>query len=216
MKTSFSRRAFVVAALVSAPLISARSVSASVLKSLGLTKLLGNASDKALGKLGETDGFYRDLAVRILLPGAKGKLARKALRAGDKLGLTTKLTKSLNDAASLAAIEAKPVFRSAINQLKLSDIPGLATQKDGASQYLRRTAGVELEGKVRPLIDSALGKVGAFRQLADMNAKGGMLAALGITNERMASSVTQQAMNGIFAYMGKEEADIRANPLGKI
>lgn len=187
---------------------------AGLLDSLGLTKLLGNASDSALNKLGETDGFYRDLAVRIALPGATGKLARKALRFGDKLGVTAKLTKSLNDAASLAALEAKPVFRSAISQIKLKDVPGIATQKDGASQYLLRTAGSDLALKVKPLISSALDKVGAYQQLSSMNKAGGLLASLGLTNDKLTDSVSKQAMNGIFSYIGQEEAKLRSNPLG--
>jgi Protein of unknown function (DUF4197) len=191
---------------------------AGLLDSLGLGKLLGNASDNALDKLGATDGFYRDTAVRIALPGATGKLASKALRFGDKLGLTTKLTKSLNDAASMAALEAKPIFRSAISQIKLSDIPGLATQKDGAAQYLLRTAGPDLHLKVKPLIASALTKVGAYQQLANINKSGSLLGSLGgslgLSDEKLTESVSQQAMKGIFSYIGQEEAKLRANPLG--
>ena len=187
---------------------------AGLLDGLGLTKLLGNASDNALNKLGEPDGFYRDLAVRIALPGATGKLAQKALRFGDKMGVTTKLTKSLNDAASSAALEAKPIFRSAISQIKLRDIPDIATQKNGASQYLLRTAGSELGLKVKPLISSALGKVGAFQQLASLGKSGGILSSLGITNETLTDSVSKQAMNGIFSYLGQEEGKLRGNPFG--
>ena len=47
--------------------------AAGLLDGLGLTKLLGNASDSALTKLALPDGFYRDTAIRILLPGTGGK-----------------------------------------------------------------------------------------------------------------------------------------------
>lgn len=215
METNLSRRHLIASlgALATAG-ISARAAGAGLLDSLGLTKLLGNASDTALNKLGETDGFYRDLAVRIALPGVTGKLARRALRFGDKLGLTTALTKSLNDAASLAALEAKPVFRAAISQIKLKDVPGIATNKDGASQYLLRSAGPDLELKVKPLIAAALTKVGAYKQIAKINQGGGLLAALGLSEERVTDSVAKQAMNGIFSYIGAEEARLRANPFG--
>ncbi len=214
MTISISRRSVIAAAgVIGASAMLASRASASILGSLGLTKLLGQASDSALNKLGAPDGFYRDTAVRILLPGTTGKLARKLLSAGDRLGVTTKLTKSINDAASLAALEAKPVFRSAISGLKLSDVPGIAVQKDGASQYLQRTAGTELQTKVRPLIEAALNKVGAFQQLSSMNQAGGMLARLGITDVKLTDSVSQQAIKGIFSYLGTEEAQLRANPL---
>jgi hypothetical protein len=192
---------------------------AGILDGLGITKLLGNASDSALTKLSAPDGFYRDTAIRILLPGAKGKFARKLMASGDKLGLTTKLTKSLNDAASLAANEAKPIFRSAISGLKLSDVPGIAASKDGGTQYLQKSAGDDLRGKIRPLIAGALTKVGAFDQLSKFSKSSALLGTLGISNEKLTDSVADQAMKGIFKYMGTEEANLRANPgkiLGKV
>ncbi len=216
MTTEVSQRIIATFGAVSLAIMTGAAAHAGLLDGLGLSKLLGNASDNALNKLGETDGFYRDTAVRIALPGATGKFAAKALRAGDKLGLTTKLTKSLNDAASIAALEAKPIFRSAISQVKLTDIPDLAIKKDGASQYLLRTAGPDLQTKVRPLIAAALGKVGAYQQLATINKAGGLLGTFGLTEQKVTDSVSKQAMNGIFSYIGQEEGKLRANPLGKL
>jgi hypothetical protein len=211
--TSLTRRAMLKGAAAFTALgTMAGRASANILDSLGLKNMLGNASDGALDKLAEPDGFYRDVAIRILLPGAKGKFARKLMNTGDKLGVTKKLTRSLNDAASLAAKEAKPVFRSAISGLKLSDVPGIATKKDGATQYLQTTAGSDLRLKVRPLVETALGKVGAFEQLSKLSSAGGLLSSLGISNEKLTDSVADQAMKGIFSYIGAEEGKIRANP----
>jgi Protein of unknown function (DUF4197) len=179
-----------------------------------LRTTLGGASDKALDKLALPDGFYRDLAVRILLPGSTGKLASKLMKSGDKLGLTSKLTKSLNDAASLAAGEAKPIFRKSIDGLQLTDLPGIALKNDGATQFLRSTAGSDLEARIRPLMVSALGKMGAFTQLAKLGNTASLLGLKGLTQDGLSDSVTKQAMNGIFSYMGKEEAGLRGNVLG--
>ena len=221
MTQDFTRRSVMGGglALGAGLLIPAEVMAKGLLDGLGLTKLLGNASDSALTKLAEPDGFYRDVAIRILLPGTGGKLARKLMNQGDKLGLTTKLTKSLNDAASMAAGEAKPVFKSAISGLKLTDVPGIVTDKTGGTNYLERTAGVELGTKIRPLISSALTKVGAFDQLAKLGSAGGLLGSLGITGDKLTDHVTGQAMKGIFSYMGNEEAALRSNPgktLGKV
>ena len=182
----------------------------------GLTSLLGNASDSTLDRLSQPGAYYNDKAIRIVLPlfGGTGRLLAKALKAGDRLGLTNNLTRSLNDAAGLAAHEAKPVFRAAINQLSLADVPGIATQNDGATQYLKRTSGVELQSRLRPLIDSALGQVGAFNQLDQLGQRTPLLATAGITRDRLGGSVTEQALNGIFKYLGVEEGKLRANPLG--
>lgn len=201
------------AALFASALIAAP-VFANPLDASPVRKLLGGASDRALDKLAKPEAFYADTAIRILLPGTKGKLASKLLGFGDKLGVTTKLTKSLNDAAGLAAKEAKPVFRSAVDGLSLSDIPNLALKGDGATQYLKSSAGPALRDKIRPLVSAALGKVGAFNQLSKLGNANSVLGAVGVSQAGLTDSVTDQTMSGIFSYMGKEEAALRSNPIG--
>jgi hypothetical protein len=215
ISTGFKRRGFLGGAFAVMVTLAARPLRAGILSASGLKGILGNASDSALDKLAKPDAFYADTAIRILLPGAKGKLASKLLKSGDKLGLTTKLTKSLNDAAGLAAGEAKPVFRKAVDGISLSDVPDLALKNDGATQYLRKSAESDLSAKVRPLVSSALTKVGAFNQLSKLNLgkTASLLGLSGLTPEGLTDSVTQQTMNGIFSYIGKEEASLRANPL---
>ena len=178
----------------------------------GVKSLIGNASDGALDKLAQPGAFYADKAVRILLPGAGGKMASKLFGMGDKLGLTTNLTRSLNDAGGKAAGEAKPVFRAAIDDLRWSDAPALVTKKDGATRYLQTSAGDVLFTKVSPLVGSALQNVGAFRQLDDLSKGNSLLASAGLTHDGLTTSVTEQALKGIFQYMAGEEAALRKNP----
>lgn len=178
----------------------------------GVKGLIAGASDGALDKLAEPGAFYRDTAVRILLPGANGKLASKLFGMGDKLGLTTNLTKSLNDAGGKAAGEAKPVFRAAIDNLRWTDAPGLVSKNDGATRYLERSAGDVLFGKVSPLVGSALESVGAYRQLDQLSQGNQLMASAGLSRDGLTRSVTQQALKGIFHYMASEEVALRRNP----
>lgn len=180
----------------------------------GVRGLIGNASDGALDKLSQPGAFYADTAVRILLPGANGKLASTLFGMGDKLGLTTNLTKSLNDAGGKAAGEAKPVFRAAIDNLRWTDAPALVTRNDGATRYLQTSAGGVLSSKVSPLIASALESVGAYRQLDQLSKGNQLMASAGLTRDGLTRSVTEQALKGIFLYMAGEEAALRRNPAG--
>ena len=183
----------------------------------GLNELLGKASDGALDKLAVPGAFYADPAVRIALPllggGGTGGAIGNLLGRGRTLGLTDRLTRKLNDAAGLAAKEAKPIFRAAISRLSFKDVPGIAGQNDGAAQYLRTSAAPELNGKLRPLVDSALGQVGAFKLLNDLTRSVKLSSVAGLSRDKLGSSVTDQALNGIFKYIGGEEAKLRANPL---
>ncbi len=181
--------------------------------------VLGNASDSALDQLSRPGAFYADQAVRILLPGPLQK-ATKLMKLTDKAGLTNNLTRSINDAAGLAAQEAKPVFRSAIDSMTLTDGVGIVTGGDtGGTQYLQRTSGNELRQKMRPLVSDALGRTGALKQLDSLGSgggAGGMLGALAgvdLSRDGLIDSVTDQAMSGIFTYIGREEATFRKNPL---
>lgn len=192
----------------------------------GLLDLLGRASDSSLDKLAQPGAFYNDPAIRISLPligklgglgaGGLGGTLLSALDKGQKLGLTDNLVRKINDAAGLAAKEAKPVFRTAISKLSLNDVPDIATKRDGATQYLRTSAGDELKGKLRPLIDSGLSQVGAFRQVDRLAARSSLFRSAGITRDGLGNSVTDQALNGIFSYIGGEEGRLRDNPVGAV
>lgn len=188
----------------------------------GLHDLLGRASDSSLDKLGQPGAFYADPAVRIGLPligkatGGLGGTLLTMLDKGQQLGLTDNLVRKLNDAAGFAAREAKPVFRTAISRLSLADVPGIATQRDGVTQYLRSSAGDGLKAKLRPLVDKGLANVGALRELDRIAAKSSLLRTAGITRDRVGGSVTEQALAGIFSYIGGEEGRLRDDPVGAV
>lgn len=197
----------------------AQKAKASKVAAGSLKGLLGNASDSALDQLGKPGAFYADQAVRILLPGPLQK-ATKLMKLTDKAGITNGLTRSINDAAGLAAQEAKPVFRSAIDSMTLTDGVGIVTGGDTAgTQYLNRTSGTVLREKMRPLISDALGRTGALKQLDSLGSRGGTAGLLGslagvdLSRDGLIDSVTDQAMAGIFTYIGREEAKFRKNPL---
>ena len=216
-----SRRTILAALAATAALGLAGPLRAAGLGS-GLADLLGLASDSSLDKLGQPGAFYADPAVRIALPligratGGLGGTVLGLLDKGQQLGLTDNLVRRLNDAAGYAAKEAQPIFRNAISRLSLADVPNIATQRDGASQYLRTSAGPDLGLKLRPLVDKGLASVGALRELDRLSARSPLLRSAGLTRERVGQSVTEQALNGIFSYIGAEEGRLRDNPMGAV
>jgi len=178
-----------------------------------LTDILGKASDSALDRLGAPGAFYNDKDIRVGLPFLGGGSVMNSL-AG--IGLFDGLIRRLNDAASAAAGIAKPVFRESIDKLSLSDLPGLVRENDGATRYLKESAGDTLHGKLRPLVDTALGNAGAYRKFDKLSNRTSLLSGAGITHDVLGKSVTEQALSGIFKYIGNEEARLRADPLDKV
>ena len=185
---------------------------------LGLSSLLGKASDSALDKLAVPGAFYGDQDVRIGLPfiGRSSGLLGSILGGASRLGILDGFVRTLNSAAGAAAGEAKPIFRTAIDDLSFSDVPGIARNSNGGTQYLRRSSNDALHGKLNPLIDGALGDLGAFSQLDSLNQQHSWMSAAGLNRTGLTKTVTDQGLDGIFTYLGREETAFRANPLGDV
>jgi hypothetical protein len=189
---------------------------------LGLSSILGRATDNALDKLARPGAFYGDEDIRIGLPiigsvgGRSGGLLGSLMGAVDRTGLLDGITRNINDAAGVAAGEAKPIFRDAIDDLSFSDAPGIIRESDGGTQYLRRSSNERLHSRLEPLVDSALeaaGVYGQFDRLADQHS---FVREAGLNRERINRSVTDQGLDGIFSYIGNEERGFRRNPLGSL
>ncbi len=187
---------------------------------LGLSSILGRATDSALDKLAQPGAFYDDEEIRIGLPivgnlgGRSGGLFGSLLNAGNRLGVLGGITRTINDAAGVAAGEAKPIFRDAIDDLSFSDAPGIIRESDGGTQYLRRSSNDRLHSRLEPLVDSALERTGVYGQFDKLADEHSFIRDAGLNRESINRSVTDQGLDGIFSYIGKEERDFRSNPLG--
>lgn len=224
------RRGFIggAGALIIASALATPAHANAMVQGLGLGSILGKASDGALNKLAKPGAYYDDKDIRLGLPlvgkvlgsnggGRLGRVLGSVLGGGggeNRADILSGLTRTINDAAGAAAGEAKPIFRGAIDELSFDDVPGIAKQQDGGTRYLRQSSNDALHLKLDPLVDTALGDLGAHRQLDDLNAKYEWLSALGINRQGLNKSVTDQGLDGIFTYMGREEIAFRKNPLG--
>ena len=185
--------------------------TSAVAQYTGISGLLGGASDNALDKLAKPGAFFADKAVRISLPGPLEK-ASKLLRFAGKGGLTKDLTKSMNDVASLAANEAKPIFRTAIDGLDLKDGVDIAKNNGGATQYLRESSGDSLRDKIRPLVAKAMDDAGTYMQFDELSSVKA-ISKLGVSSDDITDHVTGKTLDGIFKYIEAEESNVRKNPL---
>ena len=187
---------------------------------LRLSSILGRAADSALDKLAQPGAFYNDEDIRIGLPivgnlgGRSGGLLGSLLSAGNRLGVLGDITRKINDAAGVAAGEAKPIFHDAIDDLSFSDAPGIIREADGGTQYLRRSSNERLHGRLEPLVDDALDELGVYRQFDGLAEEHSFIRDAGLDRQSINKSVTDQGLDGIFAYIGREEREFRRNPLG--
>ncbi len=148
----------------------------------GLKEALQLGTESAVTKLNATDGYFRDAAVKILLPqelqNAISTFKSKSFTVLGKtytgetiystgvplLGLNPLKSKEddlilgLNKAAEAAAAEAKPIFVNAITGMSISDASGIlfGGVDTAATNYLRKTTYANLYTKFEPKIDNSL------------------------------------------------------------
>lgn len=181
----------------------------------GLRLALTQGAQTATGRLGVVDGFLGNPEVRIPLPG-KLKKAESALRMLGYGGQVDSLVQSMNRAAEAAVPEAKALLVDSIKQMSITDAAGILTGgTDSATQYFRRTASAKLTEKFLPVVRGNTGKLGVAKRYNELGGKLAQVGLVGQEESTIEGYVTQQALDGLFLMIAKEEAAIRQNPLGQ-
>ncbi len=219
--TIINRRKVIAGVVFGSSLIALPSVARAQFGSGGinLSSILGKATDSALDKLAEPGAYYDDEDIRIGLPivgGGSGGLLGSIMSGASKLGVLDDVPRQINDAAGIAAGEAKPIFRDAIDGLSFSDAPGIINESDGGTQYLRSSSNDALHAKLSPLVDGALEGLGVYKTFDGLAEQHSFISQAGLNRESINKSVTDQGLDGIFNYVGKEEAEFRKDPVGNV
>jgi hypothetical protein len=177
----------------------------------GLKEALNNGISKQVTKLTATDGFYKNEAVKILLPEELRKVDSR-LR---KIGLSSLADEGLivlNRAAEDAVKEASPIFVDAVKNMSFTDARGiLMGNESSATSYLQNTTSTALYGKFNPVIKTSFDKVGADKVWTNIITKYNSIPFVNKVNPDLTDYVTNQAMNGVFKMIAVEEKNIRTN-----
>ncbi len=177
----------------------------------GLKEALNNGITKQVSKLTVTDGFYKNEAVKILLPDELKKVD-KTLRDIGMSSLADEGLKVLNRAAENAVKEATPIFVSAVKNMTFTDAKNILLGNDtSATTYLQHSTSTQLYGKFNPVVKSSLGKVGADKVWNQIITKYNSIPLVKKVNPDLNDYVTNEAMKGVFKMVAVEEKDIRNN-----
>ena len=180
--------------------------------SSGLKEALTRGADIAVSQLGKKNGFLGDKRVKIPLP-KSAQTAEKMMRTFGMKKQADELIETMNRAAEMAVVEAKPILTNAVKSMSFDDARGILTgDDDAATQYFKRTTSKDIGAKFLPIVKAATDKVGLAQQY---NAFAGQAATLGVVDAKSAnieSYVTEKALDGLFEMIGKQEETIRQNP----
>lgn len=200
----------------------------------GLREALRVASQRTVAQLGRPGGYLNDPQVKIPLPGYL-ESARAMLAKAGMAGQLDDLQTRMNRAAETAAPKALDIFTKAISSMTVSDARGIvAGPQDAATQYFKRTTTQPLAQAFRPIIDQSLSQAGATQSFNAVSKSlsssaggalggfGGNLGGLGggsgtsaPQNFSFTDYALEKALDGLFKYIGREEAAIRANPAAR-
>jgi Protein of unknown function (DUF4197) len=174
-----------------------------------ILRLLTLASQNAFALLLQPGGFYDSSVARIALPdrfgGSAGTnivsivLQSKAFR--------DQLQRQLNRAAEKGAERAAPLVAEAVRSVSIDDATALVRGgPQAASQYLR--------GKMGPALLEAMvpGIADGLRIFDDQVIAKAVQSVTGFDMASLAQDISRKADDAIWAAIGLEESNIRANP----
>jgi hypothetical protein len=177
----------------------------------GLKEALNNGISKQVTKLTTTDGFFKNEAVKILLPDEL-KIVDTKLRQIGLSSLADEGLKVLNRAAEDAVKEATPIFVDAVKQMTFNDAKNiLMGNNTAATTYLQNTTSNALYTKFNPVIKNSFAKVGADQVWNNIITKYNSIPLVTKVNPDLTDYTTNKAMEGVFKMIAVEEGNIRTN-----
>nr|WP_233266041.1 DUF4197 domain-containing protein [Formosa sp. L2A11] len=196
---------------------SSTSSNSSVLSSLisdtdiasGLREALNLGIEEQVEKLTQTDGFYKNDLVKIVMPSELQKVdtALRSVGLGD---LADEGIIALNRAAEDAVKEATPIFVDAVKDITFDDAKTILLGEDNAAtSYLTSKTETALYDKFNPVINESFSKVGADKIWSTLISKYNSMPFVTQVNPDLTDYVTNEALEGVYTMIAVEEKEIR-------
>ena len=175
----------------------------------GLRQALDFGIDKQVTKLTQTDGFFKNELVKILLPDELKKVD-KTLRDIGLSSLADEGLKLMNRAAEDAVKVATPIFVDAVKGITFTDAKNILLGADNAATlYLTTKTETALYTKFNPVIKNSFSKVGADKIWNNLINKYNALPLTSDVNPDLTDYVTNEALKGVYTMIAVEEKEIR-------
>ena len=175
-------------------------------------ELLQVSADNSLAKLGVTDGFFKNMEVKIPFPQSLQKVEEKLRQVGFG-SQVDQFTEKMNRSAEDAATGVKEIFKTAITQMTINDALGIIMgNEDAATEYMKKTTTSAITSKVSSVVAKSNEKIKLASYWTPLANKYNTVMALvggAQVNTDLTQYVTEKAVAGIFKIMAKEEKEIR-------
>jgi hypothetical protein len=181
----------------------------------GLKEALTIGAEKGCVNLSKSDGFFKNAALKILMPPEAQKI-ENTIRGLGMNQLADDFILSMNRAAEDACNTAAPIFVKAIKEMSITDgINILKGNESAATTYLRSKTEIDLKASFSPIIKTSLDKVDATKYWEKIINTYNAIPLTKKMNPDLIAYVTDKSMNGIYSEIASQEKEIRANPLAR-
>jgi len=193
----------------------------------GLKDALKVGTDTAVSILNKPDGFFKDEAVKILLPPEAQNVQKNISKIPGGQAMLDKTILAMNRAAEDAAKDAAPIFKNAITSMSVTDGMNIVKGADNAAtSYLKDKTYSPLKDAFKPKIQTSLSKPlvmgvsaeSSYKELIDAYNKASLNGMLfeKVNNNSLSDYVTTKGLDGLFLKVADQEKMIRKNPVAQV
>lgn len=182
----------------------------------GLKEALATGTTRAVNSVSQTDGYFNNQMIKILLP---EKIRTTANLIG-KFGFQREVDDfvlSMNRAAEKAAPKATEHFVSALKEMSFDDARKiLQGGKTSATEYFRQKTGDKIFASFKPVVSANMKDVGVAQRYGKMVETVNSIPFAGTLGSfDLDNYVTSKAVDGLFTMLGEEEKKIRTDPAAR-
>ncbi len=182
----------------------------------GLKQALEIGSQNAVNLTGRADGFFRNEAIKILMP-EKLRTLERGLRAVGFGSQVDEFVLSLNRAAERATPFARQIFWDAIGEMSFDDARKILTGgQTAATEYFKAKTSGKLATAFRPVVEQATSEVGVTRQYKELLGRAQLLTMFSGEDFDIDHYVVAKGLDGLFHVLGEEERKIRTDPAARV
>jgi hypothetical protein len=182
----------------------------------GLKEALKVGTENTVKLTGRVDGYFKDQAIKILMP-EKLQTLEKGLRLAGYGPQVDEFILSMNRAAERAAPQAKQIFWDAIGEMTFDDARKILNgSQTAATEYFKSNTTDKLAAEFRPVVDRTMNEVGVARQYKALVAQYRAIPFVKSEAVDIDQYVVTKSLDGLFHDLGEEERKIRTNPSARV
>jgi Protein of unknown function (DUF4197) len=182
----------------------------------GLQEALKIGTENAVDITGQTDGFFKNQLIKILMPKTLQNM-EKPLRLVGYGPQIDEFVLGMNRAAEKSVPFAKDIFWDAIGQMSFDDARKILAGSDtAATDYFKAKTSKKLQAAFKPSVEEVMGQVGVNQQYNELIGRYKDVPFANSITFDVNQYVTEKTTDGLFFVVGQEEKKIRTNPAARV